>query len=184
MSLKDQVEQAIKVTPNTSNSLSLDWESEPDNLVNFKAENSRLAKAIDGKLFVFDNVLIVLIITTNYSKRYTKHKLRSELQKLSINANNLLFERPLAFNLRNPRVGDVVTTKRFINQLQPGQQVTLDSDTDCFAVNSDLLECNGQPLRSAFKADFIHQFDSRCGSNNLPALTYTKFRLVQLTVNA
>ncbi len=171
MSIKKQIDTAIKELDRNKDDLFLKWVDKSQLLGNFKVKNAALNKEASGRVKVINKQLIARIIYSNYSRNYIRKKLRLALEKSGIDKN------AIQVKLNTPKIGSIVTTQQFINELTQGDIVDLEKDTYYFSVDSDLIDCNGSVFREKFQAAFIEQIKSRCDDPSSQASLYTKFKL-------
>lgn len=131
-------------------------------------------KEAHGNFKVENDILKININATTYSKSYLKKNILNDLiNSTEIPLNNVLIE----FNL--PSINKTVSTRLYIDN-PPAHEIDLNSDTYYYSVNNhDMVDCNGWTLKKAYKAKFQYQIDDKkCDSINLPALSYTVFKLI------
>jgi hypothetical protein len=120
-----------------------------------------IAKNIDGKH-------LIEIVESNYSANYVKTKVKNDLSANGFELDNIQVK------LNTPKPGAVVTLEA--TAANPPVSRTLPDDTYYFAINSDIIDCNGWRLWQTFDATLVSHFDGKCVGS--PYNTwYAKYRL-------
>lgn len=121
-------------------------------------------------VFVFASEAIRLeLFSSDYTPSYLK---RSVIQALTTVSPDLKID--VALHLPGP--GSTISTKQPMGRLKRGDVVTLSQGTYYYSVDSDVVDCNGWPLKQNFRAIFQEKVDRRC-SPSTSVLPYTLFRL-------
>ncbi|MBL7845556.1 MAG: hypothetical protein KF846_13680 [Cyclobacteriaceae bacterium] len=150
------------------NSLNIEWVENARDTGTFTVTGKSKKKA--SGTFIFSTEGLQLNLTSSdYSNGYIKRLVMTELGSVSNNVHVVML-------INIPQAGSTISTRQYIDQLQPGQSVNLAMGTYYYSVDSDVVDCNGWPLRSNFNAIFQQQVERRC-NRNTQALTYTLFTL-------
>ena len=179
MKLKHQLTHAIDAPQPGGSAVVLSWKSEPHNLIHFSATNTALNKRISGRLHIQgDNLVVKFDGKSSYSEKYARQKLRADLSKRAIQPAAILFNAPFSLTLPDPAIGDIIATRERIDAIQEGDpDIILASGKRYFAVNDDLIQCNGRALRETFTAHFTEKIVRDCDESTT-AIAYNLFLLI------
>lgn len=168
MSRFNNINDSLK---STSRKYSLNLKENHENQGNIEIKNINTEKQAKGTFSVIDDTLKIAIIESSYNNNYLKKIIVNDLRNSELTINNI----KIKFNI--PRVGSSITSRLFIDQ-PTGSRVNLDAGIYYYAVDSELVDCNGWKLQKTFKAELEKQIQASCDSINLPPLTYTVFKLI------
>lgn len=174
MNAKNLLNDIVRKSKGKGEVLNIEWGDSEHEFAKASLHNSRSSKELSGSIQASGEKLLVKIEHTNYSEQYARKLIRTNLLKLGVTAEQLLV------NVNRPRVGSVITTRHYVNQLTGGQEVELTPETAYYAVDSDYIDCNERLLGQRFKAEFVEQLRSMCGGGSASKNDYTKFRLTKL----
>lgn len=173
MATKKQFVNKLKQSINSTRNYYVNWTDSKAGHGKFIVKNNKTKKEAIGKVHLAKNEIKISLDYTNYSNNYIKKIIKDDILNL-----NLEKER-INVTMNIPQGGSIITTKEFLDAgLLPGDKVDLRMGTYYYSVNSNFLDCNGWLLDRDFSAEFIVQYQNRCGGNLLPPMQYTKFKLI------
>jgi len=172
MKLKEKLFKLSNPSTISDRSYQLIWDSNAEEKGAIVLKNLKNKKEAVGKFAIEGDQIRIKINSTLYGESYLKKIILEDLLNTEVSQTNILLE------LNVPKIGSIITTRKFIDQLEPGAIVDLMIGTYYYSVNSDLIDCNGWQLSKSFKGVFQGQTEKSCDNGSLPSLTYTIFRLI------
>lgn len=131
------------------------------NLPDDKVINA-IARNIGGKH-------LIQVVESNYSPSYLRIKVKNDFEANGFNLNNI------HVTLNTPRPGAIVTLQATSDQ--PPFTISIPAGSYYYAINSDVIDCNGFRFWEDFDATFDSHFEDSCSGS--PYNTwYAKYRLI------
>lgn len=122
------------------------------NNVSFSYKGMGGVKTVKGNIFFGESQNIDLDITTihGYNPKYIRTRAKTLLREIS---NEVL---------QYVGSGDQVWTKSYLDDLQPGDPVTLSGNDYYYAVNNGIIDCNGREFGRSYPARFVSYDYASC----------------------
>ena len=125
----------------------------------FFIQNLSRRKIANGQLIETGDNFIVELISTNYSAKYLRRKIRSKI----LNRGSQGTAKPLLIRTqRGPGPGDQIYTRIDAGNLAPGQSITLAMNSVYHGRVGRRITCHEQFLTKSFRASFQYADHFTC----------------------
>jgi hypothetical protein len=121
-----------------------------------------IARNIGGKY-------LIQVVETTYSPNYARTKVKNDLEANGFDLGNI------HVTLNTPKPGAMVTLQATSDQ--PPFDISIPAGSYYYAINSDVIDCNGFRFWEDFDATFDSHFEDRCSGNSY-FTWYAKYRLL------